>query len=367
MKTLKTMALLMTAAALTACGQKAEIRGTVADAPDSEIVVKQLDINVYSVLDTVKTASDGSFSYKVDVKKGQPEFIYLFRGDTRIAGLLLESGEKATVSADTLGNYSVQGSEGSEKLAAVDKAYSQFLNDIYKAETGPEMARIYLDHYRACVKYVLENPYSLTVVPVLFEKLSDVSPIFSQTTDALFFRNAADSLKTVYPESRYVQALDNEARRRMNMLDIESKIQNAEQLSFPDIVMPDINGTERKLSEVDAKAVLVHFWDCSDAAQKMLNIDTLLPVYNDYHDRGFEIFAVCLTPDKADWGSVVTAQKLPWINVNDGLGGAAGGAALYNIQSTPTSFLIVDGEISDAQLNGVSGLRRELDRVLRRQ
>ena len=358
--------LLMAAAGLSACGQKAEISGTVADAPDSEIVVRQLDINVYSVLDTIRTSADGSFSYKVDIKKGQPEFIYLFHGDTRIAGLLLEAGEKARVSADTLGNYSVEGSEGSEKLAAVDKAYSKFLGDIYAATEGPEMAKIYLDHYRACVEYVLENPYSMTVIPVLYERLSDVSPVFSQSTDALFFKNAADSLKTVYPESRYVLALEKEAERRMNLLEIENKVRTAEEASFPDIVMPDINGQRKALSSVDAKVILLHFWDASDAAQKMLNIDTLLPVYNDFHDRGFEIYSVCVSPDKAEWGSVVKAQKLPWINVNDGRGGASGTAALYNVTSTPASMLIVDGEISDAQLKEEAGLRRELGRLLRR-
>ena len=98
----------------------------------------------------------------------------------------------------------------------------------------------------------------------------------------------------------------------------------------------------------------------------MLNIDTLLPVYNDFHDRGFEIYSVCVSPDKAEWGSVVKAQKLPWINVNDGRGGASGTAALYNVTSTPASMLIVDGEISDAQLKGEAGLRRELGRLLRR-
>ena len=358
--------LLMAAAGLSACGQKAEISGTVADAPDSEIVVRQLDINVYSVLDTIRTSADGSFSYKVDIKKGQPEFIYLFHGDTRIAGLLLEAGEKARVSADTLGNYSVEGSEGSEKLAAVDKAYSKFLGDIYAATEGPEMAKIYLDHYRACVEYVLENPYSMTVIPVLYERLSDVSPVFSQSTDALFFKNAADSLKTVYPESRYVLALEKEAERRMNLLEIENKVRTAEEASFPDIVMPDINGKRKALSSVDAKVILLHFWDASDTAQKMLNIDTLLPVYNDFHNRGFEIYSVCVSPDKAEWGSVVKAQKLPWINVNDGRGGASGTAALYNVTSTPASMLIVDGEISDAQLKGEAGLRRELGRLLRR-
>lgn len=366
MKAYRSLAMMLAAASLAACGQKAEISGTVAEAPGSEIIVKKLDINVYSVLDTISTAPDGSFRYKVNVRKGQPEFVYLFHGDTRIAGLLLETGEKAVVSADTLGNYSVTGSEGSEKLAEVDKAYSRFLADIYSATEGPEMAKIYLDHYRACVQYVIENPYSLTTVPVLFERLSDVSPVFSQTTDALFFKNAADSLKTVYPESRYVLALEQEAERRMNQLEIENRVRAAGEASFPDIVMPDINGKERSLSSVDARVILLHFWDASNAGQKMMNIDTLLPIYEDFHDRGFEIFAVCVSPDKAEWGTVVNAQKLPWINVNDGRGAASGAAALYNVTSTPTSMLIVDGEISNLQLKGKAGLRRELGRLLRR-
>ena len=365
MKAYRTIAMLLGAAALASCGQKTEISGVIADAPDTEITVRQLDINRYSTLDTIRTGQDGRFSYRLQIAEGQPEFIYLFHGDTRIAGLLLEAGEKAEVRADTLGNYSVSGSESSEKLAEVDKAYTRFMNDILSATEGPEMARIYVDHYRECMKYVLENPYSLTIVPVLYETIGGGSPVFNQSTDALIFKNAADSLKTVYPESRYVLALEQEAQRRMNLLEIENRIRTADEISFPDIVMPDINGQEKALSSVDARVILLHFWDASDAAQKMMNIDTLLPLWNDFHDRGFEIYAVCVSPDKAEWGTVVNAQKLPWINVNNGLAGA-GISAVYNVTSTPTSLLIVDGEISGAELNGEAGLRQELGRILRR-
>ena len=45
---------MLSAAVLASCGHKAEISGSVAGAPDSEIIVKQLDVNVYSVLDTIK-------------------------------------------------------------------------------------------------------------------------------------------------------------------------------------------------------------------------------------------------------------------------------------------------------------------------
>lgn len=356
------------ALSLASCSHTAKVSGKIEGAADRQIVVKQLDINVYNVLDTIKTGTDGSFSYSIPVSEGQPEFVYLFCGDVRIAALLLEKGEKARVTADTLGNYSVEGSEGSASLAEVDKAYASFIKALVAAEgSGPDMAKAYLDHYRACVKYLLSHPYSLTTIPVLYENIGTGTPVFNQPTDALFFRNAADSLKTVYPESRYVKALDKEAARRMALLELDGKLRSAEERSYPDIVLPDINGERKALSSVDAKVVLLHFWNASDAAQKMLNIETLLPVWNDYHKLGFEIYAVCVSPDKAEWGSVVTSQKLPWINLNDGLGAGSTAVATYGVSSLPNSLLIIDGEISTAPIKGEAGLRKALDKALRRR
>ena len=347
----KILFLALSALALAACGDKAHIRGTLADAPDRKLVVKQLDVNVYRDLDTVKA--------------GQPEFIYLFYGDTRIAALLLEKGERAVVQADTLGHYTVSGSEGSVELAKVEKAQADFLAELYAHESEPtEMTKIYIRHYRDCVKYVLEHPFSLTTVPVFFERLGE-SSVFSQNTDAILFRHGVDSLRTVYPDSRYVKALDREAARRERIMEFNNQLQNAAEASFPDIVLPDIKGERIALSEVDAKVVLVHFWDASDAAQKMLNIDTLLPVYKDFHARGFEIYSVCVSPDKPEWASTVLAQKLPWINVNDGLGGVSPAVITYGVDEVPNSFLIIDGELNTTPLAGIDGLRKELARRLR--
>ena len=364
-RTVKIIVLALAALALAACADKARIKGTLADVPDKQIVVKQLEINTYRDLDTIKTRSDGSFRYDVKVAAGQPEFIYLFYGDKRVAALLLEKGETATVQADTLGNYTVTGSEGSAELAKVDKAYADFIAALQAHEDTPtQMTRDYIQHYRDNVKYVMEHPFSLTTIPVFFERLGDAS-IFSQATDAMLFRQVADSLKTVYPDSRYVKALDKEADRRMRILEFSGRLQNAGEASFPDIVMPDIKGEQQMLSKVDAKVILVHFWDATDAAQKMMNLDTLLPLYNDFHKRGFEIFAIGCTPDKPEWPSTVLAQKLPWINVNDGLGAASVALSSYHVTALPNSLLIVDGELNTKPLSGADALRKELSRLLR--
>ena len=94
----------------------ASVKGTLADAPSSQVVLKQLDGSDYITLDTLTTGRDGSWRCRVDVKKGQPEFIYVFYKDTRIASMLLQKGETARVVSDTLGNYSVTGSSETIKL-----------------------------------------------------------------------------------------------------------------------------------------------------------------------------------------------------------------------------------------------------------
>ena len=362
-------AILLAALSFASCSDKASISGTVEGAAQKQLVVKQLDINVYKTLDTLTADKNGNFNYKLSVAKGQPEFIYLlFYGQTRIAAFLLESGEKVSVKADTLGHYTLsEGSEGSLKLAEVDKAYADFTAQMLSnINDQAVLSRTYIDHYRACTKYVIENPYSLTVVPVLFETMGGGNPVFSQQTDAILFRNAADSLKTVYPESKYVKALSNEAERRLKEFEFNRRLSTAEELSFPEIRLPDIKGEVKALSSLDAKVILLHFWNVDDPAQKMLSIDTILPLYEDYHKLGFEIYSVGISTDKAAWGAIVSGQKLPWINVCDGLGAASPALYAYNVSTLPQSILIIDGELSTKKISGEKAIRAELDKLLRR-
>ncbi len=365
MKNYKFILLALAALGIASCAKQARINGTVDGAADSQIVVRKLDMNQYSVLDTVKTKADGSFSYKLDVKEGQPEFIYLFYGDTKIASLLLEAGETAGVTTDTLGKYQVVGSEGSAKLAEVERKYADFLTRIYNAPDTKEMSRIYIDYYRNCVKYVLSNAKSLTAIPVLYQEVSAGSPVFAQHTDAIIFRQVADSLKTVYPGSRYVQALEKETASREQVLAVQTQLSAAQVNNFPDLNMTDINGNKVRLRDVDAKVILLHFWTSASDDQKMLSLEYLIPLYKEFHDRGFEIYAVGIDPDKARWAGVVKSQNLPWINVNDGLGSSSPSLRLYNIEGLPTSLLIADGEIDTNDFNGADGLRKELGKLLK--
>lgn len=363
---------------LAACADSARIEGVLTDAPTTDVIVKLLNINRYEILDTVKTDAAGRFVYKIDVEEGQPEFVYLFHKDTKVASLLVEAGDKVGVEADTLGNFTVTGSEESLKLAKVEKDYSDAYArlsvlaekisaadpkevDDLKAELGKE----YVDYYRHCVRYVMENKESLTAIPVLFQNFGLELPVFGQNTDAIHFGNTADALEAIYPDSRYVKALRKEAEKRFGYLEMAARIENATEIGYPEIELPNVNGNMVKLSDVQSPVVMIYFWTAADASQKMFNLDFLKKIYEDYHKKGLEIYQVSLDMDKATWAKVVKEQDLPWINVCDARGSDSPYILYYNLSAVPAAFLICDGGLVDGDIVDEASFRKRLQQLLK--
>lgn len=365
--------------ALVSCGSNARIDGTLTDAASSEVIVKLLESNRYEVLDTVKTDAAGHYSYKVDVAQGQPEFVYLFYKDRKIASLLLEAGDKVSVVSDTLGHSTFEGSEESVKLAEVEKAYAEALREfedislLMGAATdqadfdrlAQDMSKAYVAYYRDRVRFIMENSKSLTVIPVFYQLLGENLPLFSQNTDAILFKNIADSLETVYPESKYVKALRRDAEMRFGYLELQERIINADEVGYPEIELPDLEGKMRKLSDMESRVVIITFWSASQPEQNMFNIDFFKPLYEQYHSKGMDIYQVSLDVDKTLWATTVRAQKLPWTNVCDSRGGASPYVSLYNLSAIPAAFIIADGELVDGKVVDEASLRKLLDDLLK--
>lgn len=361
-----------------ACGRTAKVDAVISDAASSDVLVKVLKANSLEVIDTVKLDDSGKLAYELDIEKGQVEFVYLYRGDRRLASLLLQAGDKVEVVADTLGNYSVTGSQESAKLAQVESEYLAFLKkinslnrDVDNAKTADQaiavrqaMGQTYLEYYRDRVRYILANSRSMTVIPVLYQTMGENLPIFGQSTDAIHFKNLADSLELAYPESRHVKTLRYEAERRMGYLNMESLLNSAEQIGYPDIELPDINGKKRKLSDVDSKVIMIHFWTASKTEQKVFNLDVLKSLYKDFHHKGFEIYQVALDVDKGLWAQVVRQQKPEWISVCDSRGAASPYAATYNLPVLPAFFIVSNGELVDGSFVDEDSLRKILKKLL---
>lgn len=369
MKSCKILAAVALVLLAAACGKNTQIEGRLLEGAGKQVIVKLLDVNRFQVLDTVKTDDQGLFRYQLDLVQGKPEFIYLFYGERQIASLLLQSGDQVKVETDTLGAYSVDGSEECLKLQEVEKDYNSFMKEMRRIldkeyDPDPALSRCYVQYYRDRVKYVMGNPHSLTVVPVLFQQVNPSLPVFSQSTDGILMNAICDSLKTRYPESRYVKALEKEANRRMSLMELSNRVNAASEVGYVDIALPSMDGTTVKLSESLGKVTMVYFWS-STAEQKMFNLDALAPLYQEFHKKGFEIFAVSLDSDKSAWASVVRSQNLPWVNVCDIRGAQSPYVVSYGIGSLPMVWFLVDGEIdTEASVSKAGDIRGYLQKKL---
>lgn len=357
MRSFRYVALLaFTLAALSACGRKTVVEGSFNAAPASGIVVaKTIDGSAMSVLDTIRLKGNG-FRYAPDIKEGQPEFVYLYCNEVKVASLLLSRGDRVKVECDTLGaSWTVSGSEDCEKLLKNEMDYAAFAN-------APEItAQDYISFYRKSMKYVMNNAKSLTVIPVLFSKVGGLH-VFGQISDALVFNTIADSLETVYPDSRYLKMLRAEAKTRSDRMALENMLQKANVADFPELKLPNERGRKVALSEsLGEKATLVLFWDASQPLTKMFNLEVMKPLYDEYSSRGLNIYAVNVNADKATWAMVVKEQKLPWVNVCDITGQSA---LLYGITAEPTAVLIHGNKVDRLTTTSLAGLRKAVGAAL---
>lgn len=366
--------------------EKANIDGVLAAAPSSEVVLSVLELDQISVLDTLMTDEAGKFSYEVEVSEGDPEFVYVYADGRKIASLIVEAGDKVSFTIAEDGEVDIKGSEESVKLMQVEREHAQmsylFASLAAELETATgakaqqlteQMSKEYRDYNRKSVKYVMENSHSLTAIPVLYRNLGSL-PVFALHTDAVLFNAIADSLETVYPDSKFVKSLRADAVNRFDDLKLMERLSDAEEVGYLDIELPGLDGKNKKLSEVDSKVVLLYFWSSADPQQNMFNVEVLKKLYNDYHHRGFDIYQVSLDVDKVQWATTVMGQNLPWTNVCDIRGAASEYVTLYNLLyqtedgnigiAVPAAFVINDGELVDGEIVDEASFRKLLEKLL---
>ena len=348
MKILK-KALVMSAviAAAVSCTSKysATVSGNIAGLDKAPIVLEKLNFNKLAVVDTVMTDADGGFKYKVALSSADPAFYYIYRNGVKLAGMVLSNGDKVSVNADTLGSYTVEGSQESALLKYIDDAFAKAaaamvsVLDAAPEDVNARLSRIYIAHKRDMTKQIMSNPYSITSATTLFQKFNDELPLFNESTDIFIFKAVYDSLSSIYPNSEYVLALKDEIASREAEAEFNSRLESLSLQAFPDIIMRDVNGEQHSMLELEGKVIILSFWSIGQTEHKMFNQD-LASLYDRYHDRGIEVFQVSLDTDKPSWAATVRSQKLPWISVNDGLGVNSPAIAAYNIEHIPSLFVI---------------------------
>jgi peroxiredoxin len=248
----------------------------------------------------------------------------------------------------------------SEMMAELEAATS----DSKRQSLARKISKEYVSYNIQSRKYVVENSRSLSVISVLYRQLGDL-PVFSELIDALLFDSTADSLQKAYPDSRYAMAFRAAADQKLAEMELQNMIDQAEPIGYFDVELPDFDAQMKKLSDLDAKVILLYFWSASQPEQNIFNVENLKPLYESYHKKGFDIFQVSLDSDKVMWANAIKGQELPWTNVCDIRGVDSPYISMYNLQALPSAFVISNGELVDGEIVDEASFRKLLDKLLK--
>lgn len=168
---------------------------------------------------------------------------------------------------------------------------------------------------------------------------------FDYASDTSFYLKLDDRYQNEMPGSPYSKQFHSELENKLYFLPIGSPA--------PEIILPDSNGIQRKLSDFKGKLILVDFWASWCMPCRQENRETVKPLYDTFHSQGFDVISISQDTEKSKWLKAVKADKLMWTQLCDFSAFRSKACVDYRIRSLPTTYLISgDGKILAKNLKG---------------
>lgn len=355
---------IIAALALASCSHepKFTVEGAIDGAQDSTLYLFHRSMAGTVLLDSVKADGSGHFTISATAPDCPDLYVLAIGQQGReYVNFAIDSTESVTINGKLPAlaqNYSVSGSESSEKIRQLALMHSQLQQRVYNLENNgslpiplmldslQNMLRQYKD--TVTLNYILQEPQSAYAYFALMQKLSHryaeiTNDIYmmGDSLDGIAYRAVATCWKQFYPESDRAQQLYNMVERHISttrkmaakqqMLIDEGRISVS---NIIDLSLPDRRGNLRTLSELQGQVVILdfHLFASPESGARILKLREL---YDRYHDRGLEIYQVAVDNDEFQWKQATTA--LPWICVFDP---SASSCLQYNVEAVPDFFLI---------------------------
>ncbi|MBI9038551.1 MAG: AhpC/TSA family protein [Bacteroidales bacterium] len=340
------------------------INGVVENQTNGTVFLKKRVGGDWIILDSTE---QNNGNYKFSGLIGLPEQYYIQIDEKNLIPVFVEASEiiinSKTDSIGKITDTKITGSTSQDNYGIFKKKTKSFdrkSNDLYKqwkeankAEDKELMAKIdtaYDDNDKELKKfiidYVIENNNSAVTAYITLRNsykldLSELDSITSNFTKEI-------------SESKYVILLKDKVEILKNC---------AVGKQFIEITLNDTSGNPVSLSSLKGKYILLDFWAswCSPCRAENPNV---LAVYNDFKDKGFDVFSVSLDDKKEKWIEGINKDGLVWTNVSDLKGWKCAARDDYGFNSIPHSILIdKNGIIIAKNLRG-EYLRKKIEEVI---
>jgi hypothetical protein len=341
------------------------ISGTITNLPGTKLLIYQVLPAGKPLIDSVSTDANGNFTVSLTIEKAG--YYTLMRNSADEITLVISPGENIVLNADgsnLRSTYTVAGSKDSELLAVFNRFTMANLRQVdslsvvftesrmkpdfqlIKNSLDSAYMQIFSDQKAKVIEFINEHPGSLASLLVISENFGP-NPLLSEKTHPELYLKLDSALMLAHPENSLVNSL------HLRMLDFRAEMDDMKVrdsllkpgMPAPEIVLPDNSGREIKLSSLKGKLVLVYFWSSWNALSRQTNMN-LSTLYNKFHSRGFEIYAVSVDSDADLWQKACLIDRAYWVNVIDAKGLASEFSKTYGVRELPDMILVAgDGTI----------------------
>lgn len=375
------LALVVSCGKKTSGAKKFQVSGTITNAPAATLYLEQVPMaNMQPVLvDSVKLDKNGR--YTLSAPEGEAS-VYNLRFEQAMYPVAAVINDAPAITLDASftkenqqfpDKFEIKGSASSQQLKDFMLAFNKQLQSLFENEQkGDSLQQAKAsDSVLAAV-----NARSVQIAGDLRQLLS--SSLEKSNNPALTMILLGYYQSTANNTGNRMQGLTKEELQQIvnttaeknpghkGLATIKEALEGIVGKMAPEIVMPDPDGKEVRLSSFRGKYVLVDFWAswCNPCRAENPNV---VKAYNRFKDKNFTILGVSLDrPGQRDkWVKAIMDDHLTWTQVSDLKFWESPVVQLYKFDGIPYNVLIdPSGKIIAEALRG-EALEKKLEEVLR--